>query len=147
MDIKIAVIVICDNKAFIPTEARYSNGLFTDVEPVYVAEISLTEITHIVQSVLSTEPTLLPELAKEDLKVHQNLLPKVTGTRSWKRLCQTCISYVIEISPKGLLLEMSRLDKKGRWEFDPSKRTQFAPGTDLSVVIRAVLKDLENRPR
>jgi len=147
MDIQMAAIIIWNGKAFVPSNARYRNGIFTDIEPVHVVNPTLTELVPVVQATLATEPALLPDPTREEVKAQQDLLPKVTGARTWKRLCQKGISYVIEQSPKGVLLEMSRLDTKGRWEFDPDKRRNFAPGTDLTIVIQAVLSDLETRPK
>lgn len=117
------------------------------MEPVHVVSSTQAELVPIVRSVLSTEPTPLPDPTPEEVKAQQELLPRITGARSWKRLCQKGISYVIELSAKGVRLEISRLDKKGRWEFDPDKRRQFPPGTDTAVVIQAVLDDLAARSR
>ena len=147
MDIRIAQIIIWDDKAFVPSKSRYRNGLFTSTEPVHVVNTTLTELVPVVQVILSTEPVLLPDPTREEVKAQQDLLPRVTGARTWKRLGQKGISYVIEQSPKGILLEMSRPDAKSRWEFDPDKRRNFAPGTDLTTVIQAVLSDLETRPK
>jgi hypothetical protein len=147
MDIRIAAITIWNGKAFVASEGRYRNGIFTNIEPVHTVNPTLNELVPLVQAILSTEPTLLPEPTQEEIKARQDLLPRVTGARTWKRLGQKGISYVIEQSPKGILLEMSRLDTKGRWEFDPNKRKNFTPGTDLTTVIQAVLNDLETRPK
>jgi len=131
----------------VPSNARYRNGINTSIEPVLVVNPTLPELSPVVKAVLSVEPVLLPDPTRDEVKAQQDLLPRVTGARSWKQLCQKGISYVIELSPKGVLLEMSRLDAKGRWEFDPDKRKNFVPGTDWSVVIQAVLHDLETRPK
>jgi len=147
MDIRIAQIIIWDGRAFVPSKGRYRNGIFTSMEPVHVVSSTQAELVPIVRSVLSTEPTPLPDPTPEEVKAQQELLPRITGARSWKRLCQKGISYVIELSAKGVRLEISRLDKKGRWEFDPDKRRQFPPGTDTAVVIQAVLDDLAARSR
>lgn len=147
MDIRLVAITIWNGKAFVASEGRYRNGIFTNIEPVHVVNPTLSELVPVVQAVLSAEPTLLPDPTREAVKARQDLLPRVTGARSWKRLGQKGISYVIEQSPKGILLEMSRLDAKGRWEFDPDKRRNFALGTDLTTVIQAVLNDLETRPK
>lgn len=147
MDIRIAAITIWNGKAFVASEGRYRNGIFTNIEPVRAVNPTLNELVPVVQAVLSTEPTLLPDPTPEEIRTRQDLLPRVTGARTWRRLGQKGLSYVIEQSPKGILLEMSRLDAKGRWEFDPDKRRNFAPGTDLMTVIQAVLNDLETRPQ
>jgi hypothetical protein len=146
MDIRLATMTIWDDKAFVTSEGRYRNGIFTNIEPVYVVSPMLKELVPVIQAILSTEPTLLPDPTKQEIKARQDLLPRVTGAGSWKRLGQRGISYVIELSPKGIVLEMSRLDANGRWEFDPNKQTKFALDTDLSVIIQAALDDLNTRP-
>ncbi len=145
MNIRIAQIIIWDSKAFVPSKGRYRNGIFTSIEPVHVVNPTPTQLVPIVQAILSTEPILLPDPTRDEVKAQQDLLPRLTGAHNWKRLCQKGISYIIELSDKGILLEMSRLDAQGRWEFDPDKRKIFVSGTDLTTVIQAVLSDLSTR--
>jgi hypothetical protein len=147
MEIRIAQIIVWDGRAFVPSKGRYRNGIFASVEPVHVVGPAQAELVPVVRTILSAEPILLPDPTSEEVKVQQELLPRVTGARSWKRLCQKGISYVIEVSATGVRLEISRLDEKGRWEFDPNKRTQFPPSSDIAVVIQAVLNDLATRPK
>jgi len=52
------------------------------------------------------------------------------------------VNYVVEWTEKGFILEVSRLDSKGRWEFDPDKRKTYSLGTDLPIVIQDILNDL-----
>lgn len=146
--IRIASINIWDRKAYIPSNARYENkGPFTDIEPIYVVNLDIADLLPVVLTILSKKPDILPEPTKDEVKERRNLFPKVTGARSWKRLCQYGISYLIELSDKGFLVEMSRLDKKGRWEFDPDKRRTLPTGTNLSVVIHTIFDDLRTRPK
>lgn len=147
MDIHTAEIIIWNGRAFVPSNARYRNGILTSIEPVHIVGPTLADLVPVVQTVISTEPKLLPDPTPEEVKAQQELLPRMTGARSWRRLCQKGISYVIESSAKGIRLEISRLDEKGRWEFDPDKRTQFPAGTDMAVVIQAVLDDLATRSK
>ena len=140
-------IIIWNGNAYIPSNAYYRDGIFTSIEPVYVANPAQDELVPIVQAILSKEPVLLPDPTPEDIRTQRDLLPRITGARSWKRLCQYGISYIIELSKKGFLLEMSRLDKRGRWEFDPDKRKTYPRNTDLVVIIQDVLNDLAERPQ
>lgn len=142
MDIRSAEIVIWGEKAYVPSNARVPSGLFADIEPVFVVDPTLSELIPIVQKVLSSKPK---SLSLEEIEVHRGLLPRITGARSWKRLGEKGICYIIDVTDKGYLVEMSRLDKKGRWEFDPDKRKTFPPGTDLSIVVQAILDDLKTR--
>ena len=148
MDIRSAEITIWNNKAYIPTPARYLNeGPFTNLEPIHVVDPTLSELVPLVQNILSEKPKILPNPTSEEIKFRRDLLPKATGARSWKRLSQNGIAYGIVLTEKGLELEISELDKKGRWVFSAEKRMSFPAGSDLSVVIQAMLDDLEKRPK
>lgn len=147
MNIKMSSVIIWEGKAYVPFSAKYRNGIFTDIEPVQIFIPHLDDLVSAVEKVLETEPELLPDPTREEVKIQYNMLPKTTGARSWKRLCQLGINYTIDRSDKGYALEISRLDSKGRWEFDPNKRKIFPPNTDLSVVIQALLDDLATRPK
>ena len=132
-------------KAYIPSNGKYKSGIITNIEPIQVVDPVLNELLLAVDKVLKTDPILLPEPSREEAKYRIDLLPKITGARSWKRLCRMGIDYMIEQSDKGYILVMSQLDSKGRWEFDSKKQKTFPPGTPLSVVIQAVLDDLNTR--
>ncbi len=146
MEIRIASIIIWNEKAYISTPARYvDDGLFTEIEPVYEVNPTQSELLSVIQVILSKNPEVLPVPAPDDIKARRDLLPRITGARNWKRLCQNGISYVIELSEKGFLLEMSRLDRKGRWEYDPDKHKTYPRDTSLEAIIRDVLNDLAER--
>jgi len=145
-EIRIASVIIWDGKAYIPSNARYDNdGPFTDIKPVYEVNLTMADLLPVVETILSKKPAILPEPTKNEVKERRDLMPRTTGARSWKQLGQRGISYIIELTDKGFLVEMSRLDKKGRWEFDPDKRKIFPPSTDLSIVIQTILDDLKTR--
>jgi hypothetical protein len=145
MDIRLVTITIWDNKAYISTPARYVNeGPFTDIEPIYAVNPTSSELLPLVQMILSKKPEILPDPTPEEVKFRRDLLPKVTGARSWKRLSHDGVAYNIVWTENGLMLDVSELDKKGRWIFPLEKQKNFPAGTDFSVVILAMLDDLEN---
>jgi len=41
---------------------------------------------------------------------------------------------------------MSRLDKQGRWEWDPAKTRTFPADTPLPDIIAVILEDMRSRP-
>lgn len=148
MDIRLVAVTIWNNKAYISTPARYVNeGPFTDLEPIYIVNLSQSELVPLVQTILSKKPETLPNPTREEIIFRRDLLPKVTGARSWKRLSQNGIAYNIVITEKGLVLDISELDSKGRWIFPLEKQMNFPTGTDLSIVIQAMLNDIEERPK
>jgi hypothetical protein len=93
-----------------------------------------------------SEPNLRTP-TKDEIKERNDLLPKKTKALSWKRIYQTGIYYIIELSEKGYVLEMSQSQNKGHWEMDPAKRLLFNRQTDLSVIIQAILNDIEKRSK
>lgn len=148
MNIQLVAVTIWNNKAYIPTPARYVNeGPFTDLEPIYIVNLTQSELVPLVQTLLSKKPETLPKPTPEDIKYRRDLLPKATGARSWKRLSQNGIAYNIVITEKELMLDISELDSKGRWIFPLEKQMKFPPGTDLSIIIQAMLDDIEKRPK
>ncbi len=148
MDIRSAAITIWNNKAYVPTPARYVNeGPFTDLEPVHVVNPTMSELVPLVQTVLSRIPDILPNPTQEEIKLRRDLLPKATGARSWKNLSQNGIAYDIVLTEKELMLEISELDKKGRWIFPLKNQIKFPRDTDLSIVIQAMLDDIEKRQK
>lgn len=148
MDIRLVAVTIWNNKAYISTPGRYINeGPFTDLEPIYIANLTKSELVPLVQTILSKKPETLPNPNPEEIKFRRDLLPKVTGARSWKRLSQNGIAYNIVVTEKGLMLDISELDSKGRWIFPLEKQMNFPSGTDLSIVIQAMLDDIEKHPK
>jgi hypothetical protein len=148
MDIRIVTILIWEGMAYLPTQARFpNNGPFLGVEPIYVVKPELSELLPIVKSIFAKKPNVLPVLRKDEVKKNNDLLPKLTKARSWKHLYQAGINYVIELSEKGYLLEMSGLQNVGHWEMDPSKRILFNPQTELLFVVQAIINDLKTRSK
>ena len=69
-----------------------------------------------------------------------------TGARSWKELAKTGAAYTIDWTDKEIRVDMSRLDKKGRWEYDPEKTCTFPPDTPLDQIIAIIMEDIRSRP-
>jgi hypothetical protein len=55
-------------------------------------------------------------------------------------------SYSIVWGPDEITLYISRLDKKGRFETDPTKTAKFAKGTSLETIVETILADVRSRP-
>ncbi len=141
---RVQIIVISD-KAYLPSDGVYPSGLSTGIEPVFIVNPTMDELLPIVRKMAITGPKLLPWPTKEDIDFQRKLLPRITKTKSWKRLGQVGISYLFDIAENGIVLEMSRLDDKGRWEFDKKKQKRFPVNTDLTVVLQDILDDLKTR--
>lgn len=138
-------IIVIGEKAYLPSDGVYPSGLSTGIEPVLIVKPNMDELLPVVRQMANTGPKLLPSPTKEDLVFQRNLLPKITKTKSWKRLGQAGILYFFDITEDWITLEMSRLDDKGRWEFDKSKQKRYPVNTDMVVVIQDILDDLNSR--
>jgi hypothetical protein len=140
-----ASIKIWKNKAYIPSNGIYKNGIFTNIEPVHVVNLDSNEILPIVHEILITEPKLLSDPTSEELKYRKELLPRLTGARSWKKLCALGYSYSIEKTRKSLFLQVAVLDSKGRWIYDPDQEKIYTLDTDLKRIVQDLLDDLSIR--
>jgi hypothetical protein len=143
----IAQIVFWDNKVYIPKTARYKNGIYVNVEPVIIVLPDTDAIVSVVDPNIRKELPILQDPSPAEVKTRSDLLPKITGAKSWKKLCQKGVNYIIGYSDKGISLSMSRLDSKGRWEFDVDKQKEYSKDTSLNVVIQDMLNDFAARPK
>jgi hypothetical protein len=55
-------------------------------------------------------------------------------------------AYAIGWTDSQVRLDISRLDKKGRWENDPQKVHVLAVDTPLEEIIELILMDAAQRP-
>lgn len=143
-------IYLYQNRVFIPTVACYESGLHINVDPVYVTDLDKSEMIRAIQIVKDTGHRLIPDpknreefLASDEGK--KDVILAVTGARSWKKLAQGGASYLIVWTETEIQLEISRLDKFGRWEFDPTKNQDFPLNTDVGEIVEVILDDYQTR--
>jgi hypothetical protein len=141
----IAQIVVWDSRVYIPRTARYKNGIFVNIEPVVVVRPNIDEIVSVLETNMRQELPLLKDPSPEEVKARSDLLPKMTGAKSWKKLCLKGVNYIIGYSDSEISLGMSRLDSKGRWEFDPDKQKRYHLGTSISIIVQDILNDMASR--
>jgi hypothetical protein len=81
------------------------------------------------------------------MRKRPGLIPSAAGVSSWKKLAQGGASYSIQWRKDSTItLFISRLDKKGRFEWDPARTRTFAGDTPLRTVVEAILEDVRSRP-
>lgn len=124
---KVAGIYVWRGKAYVPMKAQFESGIFVGTEPVTTAELSAEELLTAVGTVLSAGHPRLP-------------------APSWKELAKTGAAYTIDWTDKEIRVDMSRLNKKGRWEYDPEKTCTFPPDTPLDQIIAIIMEDIRSRP-
>jgi len=116
------------------------------LDPVYAADLEPESLLHAIDKVLAAGHPRLPTPTREDMKRYERTILKATGVHSWKELAKAGASYSIDWTDKGIQVSMSRLDKKGRWEWDPEKMRTFPPDTPLQEIVTVILEDIRSRP-
>lgn len=139
-------IYVWRGKAYLPVKARIESGFFMDIEPVYTAGLDAEELLSAVEKVLAAGHPCLPDPTREEMRQRKSPVLAATGARSWKELARTGASYSIDWTEQEIQVYMSRLDKQGRWEWDPAKTRIFPPDTPLPDIIAVILEDMRSRP-
>jgi hypothetical protein len=146
MQLVVVGIYVWRGKAYLPVQAQFESGIFVDIEPVYTASLNVEEMAFAAEKVLAAGHSRLPDPTKEEWQQHKSPLLTATKARGWKELARTGASYDISWTDKEIRVNMSRLDKKGRWEIDPGKVRTFPPNTPLKDIITVILEDIQSRP-
>lgn len=141
-------VYVWRKKAYLPVKAQYESGIFVDVDPVYIVELNEEKLIHAIQTVKNAGHARLPDpkTREEFLQTHKEVVLPATGAHSWKQLAKTGASYSVSWTDHGVRIEMSRLDKQGRWEFDPDKRKILSPDSSLEEIAKIILEDIKTRP-
>lgn len=146
MQLNVVGIYVWGGKAYLPIQARLESGAFMDIEPVYTASLNAEDLLAAIEKVLAAGHPRLPDPTREEMRRRKDPVLAATKVRSWKELARIGASYDIAWTDKEIRVNMSRLDKKGRWEFDPGKMRIFPPNTPLPDVIAVILEDIQSRP-
>jgi hypothetical protein len=148
--IRVANVIVRQGKAYIPTTAQIEGemaGAYLDIEPIYVTNLTLDELTEALERVVATGNPKVPTPTLEELeRYYSKLVPRAAGVKSWKALARGGASYAIEWQRDKIVLYMSQLDKKGRFVDDPGKRREFPSGTDIRTIAEVILEDVNSRP-
>ena len=140
-------IYVWRGKAYLPTQAQYESGIYVDVEPVYIVNIQAEYLSEAIQKLQATEHDRIPDpKSREEFLARKSPILLATGARNWKQLAKSGASYDITWSKDEVRINMSRLDKKGRWEFDPNKVRILTPNTPIEMIVKIILEDLKTRP-
>lgn len=140
-----ASITICKGKVYLPILGITNSGLFVDTNPVFICNPIIEEMVINLQKVQEIGHPLIEINSSEDRLKHVKVMLTATGTKSWKELARLGNSYSLSWSNKGTLLEMSRLNKQGRWEYDPFKTKRLPLDTPYNDLIQIILDDYHSR--
>jgi len=140
-----ASITIYKEKVYLPVIGKTYSGLFVDTNPVFICNPILEEMVINLNKVQEIGHPNIEINSSEDRLKHVNIMLKATATKSWKELARLGYCYTLGWSTKGTLLEMSRMDKQGRWEYDPLKTKRLPLDTPYNDLIQVILDDYHSR--
>jgi hypothetical protein len=140
-------IYVYNDRAYLPTLARIRTGGWFDTEPVITCNLDAEKLVKAVEKILASDYVVLEPTDPEMGNPRRGAVLKATKTRSWKELAKKGTSYNIDFTPDRVRLDMSRLDKKGRWEFDPNKVQILPPDTNVETLVEIILRDVRTRPQ
>lgn len=146
MEIETISIYVWHGKAYLPVLGQFKSGIFAVIEPVYIANLNSEELVSAIQKVRLAGHPLLPETTREEWQRRQDPILSATEAGSWMELARSGASYGVSWTNHEVRLDMSRLDKKGRWENDPIKVRIFPPDKPLQFIVEVILEDIESRP-
>ena len=146
MQLRVVSIFVWRGRAYVPVQAQYESGIFTSVEPVLTVDLTLGELTSAVGAVLVAGHPHLPNPTREEAQKRNDPVLMAAKASTLKEMMSEGASYGIAWTNKEVRVDMSRLDKKGRWEFDPAKVRVFPLDTPLEEVLAVILEDIRSRP-
>lgn len=133
-------------KAYLPVQGRFESGIWVDLEPVYASDLSTEGLVATIEKVLTVGHPLLPNPTKQEWQERKDPVLAATKARSWKALARRGMSYSIGWTDDQIRVDMSMVDNKGRWQFDPEKVCIFPIDTDLQTIANVILEDIRSRP-
>lgn len=145
MKLIVVGIYVWREKAYLPVQAQFESGIFTDVEPILIVNLDTEELVSAIQKVKEVGHPKLPEPTREEWLERKHPVLRATKARSWKELARQGFSYTIGWTDSETRVDMSRLDKQGRWENDPAKVKIFPQGMSLQVLVATILEDVFSR--
>jgi hypothetical protein len=142
----VAGVIVRKGKGYVPTEALIERGPYVLAEPVYTVNLNAHEIVQALEQVIATGHPKFPNLTRKEWQKREDPVLKAAGVKNWKELAKRGASYTIEWSEDCVMLYISQLDHKGRFETDPAKTRTFPRDVPLALVVEAVLDDIRSRP-
>lgn len=146
MGLRVIVVFVWRGRAYVPIQAQHESGIFTSVEPVLNVSLTTSALTLAMQSVLATGHPRLANPSSGDSHQRKDPVLSAAGARTLKEMMSTGGSYTVAWTDKEVRIDMSRLDKKGRWENDPAKVHILSPNAPLEEIVSIILNDANSRP-
>lgn len=147
--IRVAGVFVYRGKAYVPTEALLEGGgtgTFMVVEPIYTADLTVNDLTNVLEGVATVGHPVIPEPRILGYPPNRDPVLRVAKVRSWRQLARSGASYTIIWEPDAIVLYISRLDRQSRFETDEAKTRKFSPDTPIRSIVEAIVLDAESRP-
>jgi hypothetical protein len=139
-------VYIYQGKAYIPTIAQYVSGIFVDIDPIHLSSIDSQSLTLSMRLAKKAGHKQLPDpKSREEFLARGDPVLAATKARSWKQLARSGVAYNITWVSEHVRIEMTLLNKKGVWEFDPSKTKILPPDTPMERIAEIILEDFHSR--
>lgn len=146
--IRVAGVIVRGDKAFACVLGRTEAGFYVDMDPTYVTGVETDGILEILEQVIGWGHPEVPTPSLEEQRRRKGPILVAAGVSSWKKLAEGGISYLISWRADAAIeLFCSRLDRKGRFEWDPGRTRLFPGETPLREVVEAILEDVSSRDK
>ncbi len=140
-------LIVRHGKAYVPVEAQTDTGLYMDAEPVFVADLTPEELQAALERAIAAGHPRIPHPTQEQWRHWRSPVLKAAKVRSWKQMATGSASYTITWSEQNVKLYISHVVDPAKWrQARPTERV-FPPGTELAVLVEAILEDVRAHPQ
>jgi hypothetical protein len=131
---------------FVPTTGKVDVGLYRDIEPVGVVDISNTEgVREILRATISRGNPATPHFSRGNYP--QPVVLKYAGVKTWSAFARDARSWSIQHEDCGYQFVGHGKHPKGYWVEDPEQTIKFPPQTAVDTVIDRVIAILQESAR
>jgi hypothetical protein len=133
-------------KVFIPTFGLVHKGLYRDVEPVAVADVSDTEgLRRAFRETIARGNPPTPYYPRGG-PYPQPVVVKYAGVKSWSAFARGASPWNIK-DKDGIYQIAGHLKGSSGWVEDPEQKIEFPPGTTLDQVLDRMIAILQDAAR
>ena len=139
-------LIVRKQKGYVPVVARDDDGLYILVDPVFTVNLDAAEITAAFEKALAAGHPPFPDVTAEEWRKRVDPTLRAAKVKSWKKLAEGGAAYVLSWFQDVVRVDMSRLDRQGRFGDDLSKRRVLPKDTPLRELVEIIMEDIRSRP-
>ena len=143
---KKAELIVRKRKGYVPAIGQSQNGIYVLIDPVFTVDLNAQDIMGAFERALTFGHPVLPHATAEEWRKRVDPILTAAKVKSWKKLAQGSASYGFYWDPDTVTIDMSRLDRQGRFESDPTKRRVLPKDTPLRDLVEIIMEDIRSRP-